>query len=433
MNFKSKVTCSHCAKILKDPIQLPCDHNICERHLKEPNIVEQNQIRCLTCDLAFNIRENIFKPNYLATALLDDFKFLSVEEISSKRDIEDSIRELFKLQEKLIEKNKFLVLDNQKHFQDVRKQIDFHREKLKEKIDEIYMEMIDKTNEYEASYLKSLNEKLEASSKSFKIESVEEELQNIEEKFRDPNLLFESIQEIQLKQEEAISLLQSKLNDLNSFKINLTSITEFKPNLAFHQDLFGSLKLNGHSNIDPFESLILKGEQPFELISLCEFIPKDKFKLLYRASRDGFGIDDFHSRCDGFANILIIFKASETSFIFGAFTSNSFESFQPSQYKLDTNAFLFSLVNKLKRPTKMSIVTNQQEYAIYCNSRSGLVFGSGHDISIGDNANMKAVSSSNLGQTYKHPHFAKGTTEAQSFLAGSQYFQLSEIEVYQKE
>jgi len=229
MNFKSKVTCSHCAKILKDPIQLPCDHNICERHLKEPNIVEQNQIRCLTCDLAFNIRENIFKPNYLATALLDDFKFLSVEEISSKRDIEDSIRELFKLQEKLIEKNKFLVLDNQKHFQDVRKQIDFHREKLKEKIDEIYMEMIDKTNEYEASYLKSLNEKLEASSKSFKIESVEEELQNIEEKFRDPNLLFESIQEIQLKQEEAISLLQSKLNDLNSFKI----ITIFFNSLKF--------------------------------------------------------------------------------------------------------------------------------------------------------------------------------------------------------
>ncbi len=40
---------------------------------------------------------------------------------------------------------------------------------------------------------------------------------------------------------------------------------------------------------------------------------------------------------------------------------------------------------------------------------------------------------SNLGDCYKHPQYAHGTDEAQSFLAGSCYFQLDEIEVYQKE
>ena len=40
---------------------------------------------------------------------------------------------------------------------------------------------------------------------------------------------------------------------------------------------------------------------------------------------------------------------------------------------------------------------------------------------------------SNLGYTYKHPHYACGTNEARTFLAGSFNFQLDEIEVYQRE
>jgi hypothetical protein len=40
---------------------------------------------------------------------------------------------------------------------------------------------------------------------------------------------------------------------------------------------------------------------------------------------------------------------------------------------------------------------------------------------------------SNLGSSYKHPKYAQGTNEAQSFLAGSHRFRLDEIEVYQKE
>ena len=42
--------------------------------------------------------------------------------------------------------------------QEIRFQLDEHREQLKVKIDNIYMEMIDKTKEVEASYLKSFND-----------------------------------------------------------------------------------------------------------------------------------------------------------------------------------------------------------------------------------------------------------------------------------
>ena len=40
---------------------------------------------------------------------------------------------------------------------------------------------------------------------------------------------------------------------------------------------------------------------------------------------------------------------------------------------------------------------------------------------------------SDLGWTYKHPKYEHGSDEAETFLAGSQFFQLDEIEVYQRE
>ena len=67
--------------------------------------------------------------------------------------------------------------------------------------------------------------------------------------------------------------------------------------------------------------------------------------------------------------------------------------------------------------------------SIYCGSGYGPIFGGGHDIYICDAANTTAGSYSKLGSYYQHPHPSQGA----SYLAGSYYFQLSEIEVYQRE
>ena len=89
---------------------------------------------------------------------------------------------------------------------------------------------------------------------------------------------------------------------------------------------------------DIFKSQILKGQQPFEFIKLCEFNTREQFKLLYRASQDGFRAEDFHSKCDGYPNYLTIFKANRSLFVFGGFTTVAWESLNQSQYKSDTNA-----------------------------------------------------------------------------------------------
>jgi len=238
---------------------------------------------------------------------------------------------------------------------------------------------------------------------------------------------------MQRKQETALHDIRLKLNEITLVKDTLIATNYFQPTFSpINQEggtsLFGSIKMNAcWLNVNSFKGQILTNEQEyFELINLCEFSSSDKWSLLYRATRDGFGGRDFHSRCDGRANTLTILKAKQSSYIFGGFTAVSWDS--SSDYKSDPNAFIFSLTNKENKPVKMKVDTERHEYAIRCYSECGPIFG-GHDIRIYNNGK----SCSDLGDCYSHPQYAEGTKEANSFLAGSRNFQLDEIEIYQKE
>jgi len=158
---------------------------------------------------------------------------------------------------------------------------------------------------------------------------------------------------MQRKQEESLNDIQLKLNETKEVKDDLKSNNAFKPNLSlFNQNdtsLFGSIKLNGYSDLYSLKSEILRDEQQcLELVKLCEFSPNDKWSLLYRATRDGFGSDDFHSKCDDHSNTLTILKAKHSSYIFGGFTTVEWDS--SSIYKSDPNAFIFSLTNYDNQP-----------------------------------------------------------------------------------
>jgi hypothetical protein len=148
-------------------------------------------------------------------------------------------------------------------------------------------------------------------------------------------------------------------------------------------------------------------------------------------TRDGFGSNDFHSKCDGHSNTLTILKAKDSSYIFGGFASANWNSANLNES--DPNAFIFSLTNKDNKPVKMKVDPNDHQYSVLCDSKYGPAFGCGIDIYIANNANTTMNSYSNLGYTFKHPQYVYETDEAQRFLAGSHNFQLDEIEVYQKE
>ena len=429
--FKSKshLTCSYCAKILKDPILLPCDVSICREHLSDRDVVKTNKIKCKECSKEFRINDHEFRSNKTLRNLIESESYLSGEETSLKHEIEMSIRKFSEFYEEFNQNRTKLELEVFNHFHELRFKIDEHREELKKRIDEIALELIDKVKKHEEIYLNSLKENFSSFDES---KSLQIKLNEIEDTFRNPNLLIETIQFMQRNQKESLKDIQLKLNQMTTVKFDLNETNQFNPNsllLTPKETLFGSIQLGLYSNTNSLKSHILADErQLLELIKLCEFSPSDKWSLLYRGTRDGFGSRDFHSRCDGHANTLTIFKAKESKFIFGGYKTVSWNSC--SQWKSDRNNFIFSLINKDNKPLKMKIDPNQHKHAIRCDPKYGPKFG--YDICIGNDANTTMDSYSNLGYSYRHPQYAHGTNEAQSFLAGSYEFQLDEIEVYQK-
>jgi hypothetical protein len=224
---------------------------VCEEHLTETNVVEQNKIECATFKNSFEINGETFKSVKPFKRLLDSQVYLSDEEINLKLKMKESLGVFFKIYEEFISNRNKVSLDCKNHFQEVRRHIDLTKEKLKENIDAIAMEMIDKTNEFEVSYLKSLNDNLDASLKMFEKKSYDMELKEIDDEFRNPNLLIESIKQMQLKQQKDVAEIQIELNKMMQANRNLKASNEFKSDLIFDKELFGTLHLNEYSTIEP--------------------------------------------------------------------------------------------------------------------------------------------------------------------------------------
>ena len=181
-----------------------------------------------------------------------------------------------------------------------------------------------------------------------------------------------------------------------------------------------------------FDSNIVNFDQSIQLIKLCEFENKKEFKLLYRASRDGFSSKVFHSKCDKIPKTLTIIKVKDKPHIFGGYTEATWEG--GWIYKKDPNAFIFSLVNNDNKPIKMIIDNENIKNAIFCDPSYGPVFGRaifGSDFYIVSYSNSGGNSFSDLGYTYQHPIYKERSNSARSFLAGSYNFSTSEIEVFQ--
>lgn len=184
------------------------------------------------------------------------------------------------------------------------------------------------------------------------------------------------------------------------------------------------------------ESILLNDEKRNDLETLLKSknLGSKKWRLLYRGSRDGFRATDFHAKCDGKANTLTVVKDTKKN-IFGGFTCAQWD--QSSRFKVDTNAFIFSLVNSLQRPLVFDHVTNgnYSKHSIDCYSTHGPAFGGGHDLHISDNSNSNTNSYTELGFSYVNPAFESDINpwKLHTFFTGSRNFQVADFEVFQKE
>jgi len=220
---------------------------------------------------------------------------------------------------------------------------------------------------------------------------------------------------------------ESKIENLDSLILH-GYLLEFKPNKEKLDKKFSGQLIRKDLNE------ILDENRLEELMSLCEFSTDQKWNLIYKGSKDGFKASDFHSKCDDKSNTLVIVKSSNGN-IFGGYTEQSWSNTDPISErndKPDSNAFIFSLINKENRPLKIKCSPYN---GIRCDNKLGPIFGGMEgesDLVIGDNSNLKLDGFSNFGHYYIHPDYAYNTVKACSFLAGSKEFQVSEIEVYTK-
>ena len=165
-------------------------------------------------------------------------------------------------------------------------------------------------------------------------------------------------------------------------------------------------------------STILNYKEATRLINLCEFAANQEFKLLYRASQNGFAAADFHKRCDGIKNTLIIIK-SNNGYIFGGYTSAAWSS--NNRFVKDTDSFIFSLLNSEKSPFKAKC--SNSEYAVCGSPFYGPMFGK-TDLRISSLSNKNNNSISYFGRVFTNDL-------SKNILAGGFNFQTKEIEVYE--
>jgi len=214
------------------------------------------------------------------------------------------------------------------------------------------------------------------------------------------------------------------LNYLRTGKLTLpegaTFLKELEQEAEFYQiqGILDELKPKpfGESKIltNKEQQQILKGWLPTEM--------EGEWRLLFRASRDGFGSENFHSKCDNKGPTITIARSGE--YIFGGFTEESWRD--GFAWIKCSKAFLFSMVNPQGLgPTTMPLITEQKKYAACSDSCSGPSFGSGNDLFITGNAGIIDESCSFLGCSYQCPPGQQST-----FFTGANNFIVSNYEVF---
>jgi hypothetical protein len=170
------------------------------------------------------------------------------------------------------------------------------------------------------------------------------------------------------------------------------------------------------------DSLIIGGLPPL----LEEFNAK-RFTLLWRGSRDGFTVRQFHRRCDGRINTLTLIADTDGNVLDG-FTPVKWEN--GGGYKGDHSgrSFLYTPRNPHDLPPrKFALKAEKKQWAIDCDSACCAVFGCSC-ICVFNNCNRNTNSHTKyFGDEYDS---VSGGREG-DFLTGAENFTVKEIEVFE--
>jgi hypothetical protein len=432
MYFDSKqvnnlLNCIKCEGRLDEPRLLPCGNSICSYCSSSIQLVNNKEFQCLICNELHEMPQKGLPINKLALEMLS-CKSINVSRGKSFDSLQQIMIDIQKKQNlfkyRLFNPNDFI----KEHFIERRNEVQLATEQFHEQINDINKKLIDEIDEYENKLIDfNINNNLDLESLKY-FHDFAQELESF--RLKTDNYLKEhslNDEEITNLNKDALLLkdkTELEILNLRDFILNETFI-RFEPNKErISKSILGELKI---AKVAQLESIILQETNKVnELMVLCEFASNQKFSLIYRESQDGFEAAKFHAKCDDKPNTFIMIK-SENGNVFGGYTEQSWSGNGP---KNDSNAFIFSLINKINRPLK---IKSDSSSSIKCDVDSGPCFGLMGDLRISKKFDTDFKNYSNFGLYYPHPDFKFGSNEAKNFLAGSEYFQFSEIEVFTKQ
>ncbi|GBC03015.1 hypothetical protein RclHR1_04930012 [Rhizophagus clarus] len=106
-----------------------------------------------------------------------------------------------------------------------------------------------------------------------------------------------------------------------------------------------------------------------------------KFNLLYRASRDGNTVVDFHNKCDNKEATVVVIKVTNSEQIVGGYNPLFWDL--SGRTKSTNDSFLYSFTNKENLQSAKVGYSNGNQYSICCYSQYGPQFGGGSDLCFG--------------------------------------------------
>ena len=200
-------------------------------------------------------------------------------------------------------------------------------------------------------------------------------------------------------------LMSKKIKDMEK---EIEELRDFKISIAGSPDFHMSRIVKKESELDFVKETIK------ENLNLNKTIEEIKFIPLFSTSREGDSASQFHSKCDGKSNSLVLVK-TKAGKRFGGFTSLHW-SYASNNYANDSNSFLFSLDNR-------ECYKYNSGYGIYCYTSYGPTFGGGFDLYLSNNCLNNNSSSTNQSSfNYNGKNYA---------LNGSSSFIVEVYEVYQ--
>jgi hypothetical protein len=418
--------CDQCEGKLDIAKILPCGKTVCS-FCAPLNLLStiDNKFDCLVCKNKHEVPKDGLPDNLVALKMLS----IKPTRISRGKFFDSLQRSLDEVQKKYyfikncIENRNDLVND---HCMNLRSDVQLKTEEAIQQINDISRIIIEEINEHEKRLIKLNNTNIMSLNKFTKIADELQSFHTINTEYLKQHTVDDD--KIKKLDEEATYLVKKTQSEIQSLKdvIFDSKLLAFKTNKEkLNKSILGETKVWKTSGLFDFK-------QKNELMLLCEFPVDQKWDLIYKASKDGFQAVRFHSKCDDKANTLVVIK-SKNGNIFGGYTEKSWSNtnfLSPYIDKSDSNAFIFSIINKENRSLKIKCSPNN---GIRCNNNCGPIFGgkAGYsDILIGNLSNLSPVNHSYLGHYYTHSDYKYGSDKACSLLAGSCRFEVSDIEVY---